>query len=340
MDLALYDDEHGFYATHGQAGRRRDFVTAPNVGPLFGAVVARAIDSWWYELGEPDPFVFVDAGAGSGQLGASVLRAPMVCAPALRYVLVEVSAAQRAQHAERLPLESPAFAFAPDRADDEDVEVIRRDVVGPIVVSLATIPRVQGTCVIFANELLDNLPFDVLERRGGEWHEVRVGIDGAGSLVEQLLPYPDAPQLDAAEGARVPVQTAAAQWVRDARALAERVIAIDYAATTAELAGRSDWLRTYRAHERGGAPLADLGEQDITADICIDQLPVPQANRGHAEWLRSHGLDELVAEGRAQWDAARGAPTVAALEGRSRAAEAAVLTDPNGLGAFRVLEWH
>ena len=40
MELALYDPEHGFYATGGQAGRRGDFVTSPEVGPLFGAVVA------------------------------------------------------------------------------------------------------------------------------------------------------------------------------------------------------------------------------------------------------------------------------------------------------------
>ena len=339
MQLALYDDRHGFYATTGKAGRRGDFITAPSVGPLFGAVVARAIDSWWRAAGEPDPFVFVDAGAGTGALAAAVLHAAPVCAPALRYVLVEVSAVQRAQHASRLVLESPTFAFAPDRADDEDAGVVRRDVVGPIVVSLPTIPRVQGPCVIFANELLDNLPFDVLERRGGVWHEVRVGVDDNGVLGERLVPSASPPMVDAPEGARVPVQTAAAEWVRDAIGVADRVVAVDYVSTTAELARRDGWLRTYRDHGRGDAPLRDLGAQDITADVCVDQLPAPSSDRAQADWLRAHGLDELVAEGLGRWEAERTAPTVATLEARARAADAVALTDPEGIGGFRVLEW-
>ena len=44
MEQALYDPESGFYATSGVAGRRGDFITSPEVGPLFGAVVARALD--------------------------------------------------------------------------------------------------------------------------------------------------------------------------------------------------------------------------------------------------------------------------------------------------------
>ena len=51
MDLALYG-EHGFYNSGGVAGRRGDFITSPEVGPLFGAVLARALDVWWRELGE------------------------------------------------------------------------------------------------------------------------------------------------------------------------------------------------------------------------------------------------------------------------------------------------
>ena len=36
VEMALYDGEQGFYAVHGQAGRRRgDFVTSVEVGPLF-----------------------------------------------------------------------------------------------------------------------------------------------------------------------------------------------------------------------------------------------------------------------------------------------------------------
>ena len=65
VELALYHPQLGFYASGGQAGRRGDFVTSVEVGPLFGAVVAAALDAEWRRQGEPDPFVVVEAGAES-----------------------------------------------------------------------------------------------------------------------------------------------------------------------------------------------------------------------------------------------------------------------------------
>ena len=85
-------------------------------------------------------------------------------------------------------LEDPALAFAPDRAEDEDGDVHPPEVAtGPIVVSLDSLPRLHGSSVVIANELLDNLPVDLLERRDGDWFEVRVGLDG-DELVEKLVP--------------------------------------------------------------------------------------------------------------------------------------------------------
>jgi SAM-dependent MidA family methyltransferase len=344
MDAALYDPDHGFYATGGSAGRRGDFLTSPEVGPLFGAVVARALDRWWDELRRPDPYVVVDAGAGPGTLARAVLAAAPACAPALRYVLVERSAAQREQHRAHLPLEEPAFAFAPRRASGA----------GPIVVSLPDLPRVSARGVVLANELLDNLPVRLLQRGKEGWEEVRVGLAGdAGPLAEHLVPAP--PDLaalatrlaPAAEpGARVPVQEAAQVWLRAALAALERgrVVVVDYATTTAALAARpsDEWLRTYRAHGRGGAPIADLGAQDITCEVAVDQLArvrAPDAERAQHEVLAEQGIDDLVAEGRRIWAERAGVGDLEAVRARSRITEAEALTDPAGLGAFRVLEW-
>jgi len=95
MDLALYGPS-GFYTAPagGRAGRRGDFLTAPEVGPLFGAVVARFLDAEWERLGRPDPFTVVDAGAGPGTLARAVLAARPACRGALTYVAVEVGARQ------------------------------------------------------------------------------------------------------------------------------------------------------------------------------------------------------------------------------------------------------
>jgi SAM-dependent MidA family methyltransferase/signal transduction histidine kinase len=340
---ALYDADGGFYAGGGRAGRRGDFLTSPEVGPLFGVVVAGALDAWWRAMGEPDVFVVVEAAAGPGTLASAVVHAQPACARALRYVLVEPSAPQRASHADRLSLEDPAAAFASVAEPDDDEPSVRAPQ-GPIVVSLQQLPRLPGPCIVLANELLDNLPFGLAERTVQGWSEVRVGLAGS-SLAEVLVPV-DAERLpDAAVGSRVPLQPAAAGWLRDALDLAGvggRVVAIDYASTTAELASRpwTDWVRTYRKHERGGPPLEELGTQDITCEVAIDQLGVaPMSNTSQAEWLRSHGIDELVEEGRSIWAERAAIGDLAAVRARSRITEAEALLDPAGLGAFRVLEW-
>jgi SAM-dependent MidA family methyltransferase len=123
-----------------------------------------------------------------------------------------------------------------------------------------------------------------------------------------------------------------------------RVVAIDYASTTASMAARpsTEWLRTYRAHQRGAALLDDLGVQDITVEVAVDQLGhvrPPDDDRSQAAFLRAHGIDELVAEGRATWTERAAVGDLAAVRARSRVSEADALLDPTGLGAFRVLEW-
>jgi SAM-dependent MidA family methyltransferase len=361
LTRALYDADGGFYEAGGRAGGRQgDFLTSPEVGGLFGAVVARALDAWWRELGSPDPFVVVEAGAGPGTLCRTVLAAGPDCAPALRYVLVERSAAQRRLHTDRLVLEDPSLAFAPVDPDTETPAI--GSPVGPICVSLAELPRIVGPAVVLANELLDNLPFGLAERVAGGWAEVRVDLDpaaeaGGGSiaLVERLVPLDDerAALLDRLvlvpppQGARVPVQDAAGAWLREALAVAGsggRVVTIDYATTTADLAARppSEWLRTYRAHARGGAPLDDLGRQDVTCEVAVDQLALvrpPASDTSQADWLRFHGIDALVETARATWAERAPLGDLASLAARSRITEADALLDPTGLGGFRVLEW-
>ena len=140
------------------------------------------------------------------------------------------------------------------------------------------------------------------------------------------------------------LQERAAAWVDDATRSLERgrVVVFDYAvARTAELAARGwrEWLRTYRAHERGAHYLADAGLQDITADLCVDQLPPPDVVRSQAQFLQLHGIEDLVDEGREAWRSAASAPTVRSLTMRSRVREAESLLDPAGLGGFLALEW-
>ena len=352
VDLALYHQPDGFFAGGGGAGRAgADFLTSPEVGPLFGAVVANYLDSVWAGLGRPDPFVVVEAAAGRGALAIAVLAAGPACAPALRYVLVERSPALQARQAEHLPLGAPFEILGPT-VDPEDPVPSPTAGTGPLLCSLEDLPSESVDGVVLANELLDNVPFRLFERGDGTWYEVRVTLDG-DRLVE-LLVVAEA-DLDArlsslapaaAAGARVPLQQGAVDWLSDALAVvrAGSVLVVDYADTTPSLAARpqDEWLRTYVDHGRGGGPLEHPGRQDVTCEVAVDQLArlrQPSTATTQAEWLRQCGIDALVEEGRRRWDEGASSGDLAALAGRSRVREAEALTDPAGLGAFTVLEW-
>jgi SAM-dependent MidA family methyltransferase len=347
VDLALYGDG-GFFASGAGAGRRADFITSPEVGPLYGAVVARAIDAEWLRLGRPDPFVVVEGGAGRGALAKAVLDAQPECAPALRYVLVERSATLRAEADSLLPIEPAENVFGAVVGGDLDEERVVPGT-GPVVAVLDDLPLVPVVGMIIANELLDNLPFRLFERRDASWHEVLVGSEG-GTLHEIVVEAPEddiaecdrlAP--DAPDGARIPLQHDACAWVVRAHEslVRGRIVLVDYADTTSSMAGRppGEWLRTYRGHDRGGDPLDAPGEQDVTCEVAIDQLRPPTSDRSQAAWLRAHGVDDLADAARDAWQARAHIGDLEALKARSRAGEASAITDPGGLGAFRVLEW-
>jgi SAM-dependent MidA family methyltransferase len=170
-------------------------------------------------------------------LARAVLAAAPACAGALDYVLVERSDRLRAQH----PTDPP-------------------------FTSAASLPRDPLPGVVLANELLDNLAFELAEWCAGAWHEVRIDVDPTGALVERLGPQLADPTLPAgADGARVPRQIAAQRWLRSALDLVPegRVVVIDYARSSREMIAEpwTAWLRTYRGHERGGAPLDEPGAQ-------------------------------------------------------------------------------
>jgi SAM-dependent MidA family methyltransferase len=320
MAEALYAPD-GFYSSGGSAGRRGDFLTAPEVGPLFGTVIARFLDAEWERLGRPHPFTVVDAGAGPGTLARAVLRSEPACSPALRYVAVEIAERQRLRHPQHVG--------------------------GVAVESVAELAGEPFEGVVIANELLDNLPFRLVVHDAG-WRDAFVTRESSGRYLEVLGPalHPRPAHLPetAALGARAPLHDAARDWITDAtdQLTAGSLVAFDYISpTTASLAARPwrEWLRTYRGHARGEHYLTEPGSQDITTEVALDQLPPPDTVSTQAQWLQLHGIAELVEAGKRYWDEHAALPDLRAMEMRSRIGEAEALLDPAGLGGFTVLEY-
>jgi SAM-dependent MidA family methyltransferase len=315
MGLALYG-EGGFYQDGGRAGRRGDFITSPEVGPLFAAVIARYLDDCWNEMGCPSIFDVVEVGAGPGTLARGIFDAQPKCISALKYVAVEVSEAQRALHPDFVE----SLEVLPDRT-------------------------IQG--VILANELLDNLPFKLFVY-DGEWMEAFVGLGDGGKFVEilrQVDVIPDFLPKTAPLGSRAPIQTAASQWLMNmSQKLSRgRVLVFDYCSeSTSEIAVTPwrEWLRTYKEHERGVHYLIEPGSQDITTQVIIDQLmnAVPELSvTQQSEWLHKWGIDELVSEGNKYWEEHKSAPDIAAMKMRSRANEFGTLNKMSKFGSFTAI---
>lgn len=311
MERCLYGPG-GFYASTGSAGRSRgDFITSPEVGPLFGAVLARAIDGWWDELGRPEPFRVFDVGCGPGAL----LRAVSSAAPDRPWELIGV-----------------------DRVDAAGAE--RHE-----------LPEDLSNSVVIANELLDNLPFRIVEQTRNGPAEVFIEHGDPGTEAREILmpltaeperPSSGWPDTDGwPVGTRAPVLEEAADWVANVIARRASVLCLfDYGLpTTEQLATRGGWLRTYRDHQRGADPLAHPGSCDITTDVAWDQLPTPDRLERQEEALRRWGLEELVEEGRQRWKEAAHAPDLTAIRMRSRISEAEALLDPDGLGGWLVAVW-
>jgi SAM-dependent MidA family methyltransferase len=316
MGLALYGTG-GFYQDGGKAGRRGDFITSPEVGPLFAAVIARYLDNCWNEMGCPGSFDVVEVGAGPGTLARGIFDAQPQCLSAMKYVAVEISESQRALHPDFVE----SLEVLPDRT-------------------------IQG--VILANELLDNLPFKLFVY-DGEWMEAFVGLGDGGKFVEilrQVDVIPDFLPKTAPLGSRAPIQTAASQWLMNmSQKLSRgRVLVFDYCSeSTSEIAVTPwrEWLRTYKDHERGVHYLIEPGSQDITTQVMIDQMmnAIPDLSvTRQSEWLETWGIEELVSEGSRFWEEHKSAPDIAAMKMRSRANEALQLTSEMGIGSFSVIE--
>src|SRR5260370_1839404 len=262
---------------------------------------------------------------------------------------------------ELLTLEPADRAFGPAQPieGDAEAEEAPRPVagVGPIVTALPELPALEIEAgVLVANELLDSLPFRIVERAGDAWAEVRVGVGDTG-FVEVAVPASSEVGAAAAEvaagvavptGGRLPVPTATADGLAECGRALRRgyLVVVDYAADAELLVTvrQDEWLRTYREHQRGEAPLAAPGAQDITFTIPVEHLVAHARRAGfrlvehirQADWLAALGIDELVEDARGVWRERAAVGDLDAMAARSRVSEAAALTDSSGLGAHHV----
>ncbi|MGH8935527.1 MAG: class I SAM-dependent methyltransferase [Acidimicrobiia bacterium] len=322
MGTALYDSEQGYFTSGSlRSVKEGDFLTSPEVSPLFGQMLARFVDRERQRIGDPPDFTVVDVGAGSGSLLRSLVQSLARYAEAWA---VEVSQA--------------ALGLAPTRAAG----------------TLDDLPALFPG-VIIANELLDNLPVALATWTAGGWRERWVGVmDDRLALVEvsarpEVAAWADSFGLPVEEGGQVEVQLAAGEWLRSAlgKLKAGSVVVIDYGDTAQGLAPRrkAGTLRTYRHHHLGPDPLEAPGETDITVDVNFTALAAAARAKGASvelirqeDFLVALGLREELARLRqGELALARAGKPSERLRVRSELTDGEALLHPRGLGDFRVL---
>jgi SAM-dependent MidA family methyltransferase len=313
MEIALYGPG-GFFETP-PVGPDEHFVTSPHVHPfVFAHCVRDALLDAWFALGEPESLPIVELGAGDGTFAEALSSAfAELAAPRPAYTGVEITTGARDA------LTARGLAMASTLTE-----------LGPF----------DG--VVFANEVLDNLPFVPVRGRQDGPKEVRVGLRGA-SLVEIEVPWSNGsappPRLEPGEETTVPVAAFAllgtiAQVLRRGY-----VLLIDYGSVE----GPAGPVHGYRDHREVADVLADPGGADITAGVDASMVaervrsvglrafePVSQRAAlralGHDRWQRTMRTTQSALQ-----QAGRNAEAVRVWEERSRAS---LLADPAGFGGF------
>ncbi|WP_444813119.1 class I SAM-dependent methyltransferase [Variovorax saccharolyticus] len=248
MALALYAPGLGYYASasrkFGQMpASGSDFVTAPELTPLFGRTLAVQVAEALDRTGTQEVWEF---GAGTGALALQLLDA--LGDRIGRYRIVDLSGTLRERQRQTLAGHAGKVEW------------------------LAELPgEMHG--VVVGNEVLDAMPVQLLVRKGGQWHERGVVRQGQGFGWDDR-PTALRPPLEV-EGAHDYLTEIHPQAEAFVATLADRLkqgaaFFIDYGFPEAEYYHPQRHMGTvmcHRGHQADGDPLADVGAKDITAHV-------------------------------------------------------------------------
>lgn len=297
MHHALYAPGLGYYsAGTTKFGRAGDFITAPEVSPVFGRVLARQCAAVLAQVDNPSILEF---GAGSGRLAVDILRKlfELDTLPD-SYLILEVSADLRERQSSLLRNEIPELA---DK-----------------VVWIDQVPS-EFAGVIVANEVLDALPVERFMRKADGVAQLCVAVD-AGNFVAVEREAPDylADAVAAIEkdlqqalpqGYVSEVCTAAPQWIEDVAGALRHgmVLLFDYGVSRREYYAEEragGWLRCHFRHHAHQDPFVLPGIQDLTAWVDFSAVAGAAVDIGldvagftaQAQFLIGGGLELELAE--------------------------------------------
>lgn len=292
MTLALYAPAFGYYsAAQSKFGEGGDFVTAPELSPLFARCLANQVAQIAAQLGDLD---ILEVGAGSGIFAAELLKSlEALGVVPRRYFVLELSATLREWQRQTIGKHAPLIL--------------------PRVHWLSELPPAPFNGVIIGNELLDAMPVTRFRITGSGIAEQYVGWDGKNFRIEERAAHNG---IIARLSPLALTQDYVSEigWQADAwiRSVGERlgrgaILLIDYGFPRTEFYHPQRSQGTLMCHYRHRAhanPLILVGLQDITAHI--DFTAIAEAGSeadldvlgytSQAAFLIGCGLTELALE--------------------------------------------
>ena len=266
MQLALYTPGLGYYANDSakfgampESGS--DFVTAPELTPLFGQTLAAQVGEALAATGTQEVWEF---GAGSGALALQLLDA--LGERIQRYTIVDLSGSLRARQQARLAAHAHKLRW---------VDALPEKFSG----------------VVVGNEVLDAMPVQLLARVNGAWHERGVawheGEGGQGAFAWADVPTALRPPLEV-DGPHDYLTEIHLQGEGFIRTLADRLergaaFLIDYGFGEGEYYHPQRHMGTvmcHQGHRADGDPLADVSLKDITAHVNFTAMALAAQEAG------------------------------------------------------------
>lgn len=308
MRMALYEPQLGYYSGGAKKfGMGGDFVTAPEISPLFAQSFARQVAQ---VLAETQGDI-LELGAGTGRLAVDMLLAlqDLDQLPE-QYFILEVSA-----HLRQVQQEKIRAALPEELAD--------------CVVWLDTLPK-NFVGIMLGNEVLDAIPVHLIHRTAQCLCERGVSFDkdfiwqdkpmSSGSL------YEAADVLSLPEGYLTEICPAASGLIASLAQALERgvILMVDYGFPAHEYYHPQRNFGTLMCHYQHHAhpdPFLSVGLQDITSHVDFTRIAQAGVDAGldlsgfcsQAQWLMNCGILDLLSQVSPQ-DMARYAPLAAAAQ--------------------------
>jgi len=308
MQMALYEPQLGYYSGGAKKfGHGGDFVTAPEISPLFAQTLANQAA----QVLAATHGSILELGAGTGRLAADLLLALQnLNQLPEQYCIMEVSAHLRYVQRETLQAVLPA-------------ELMQR------VVWLDTLPQ-NFSGMIVGNEVLDAIPVHLIHHTAQGLHERGVMFNGDFSWQDRRLSSGDL--FEAADALALPQEyltelcPAAPGLIASLAHVLERgvIIMLDYGFSAREYYHPQRNLGTLMCHYQHYAhtePLVYVGLQDITAHVDFTSIAHAGVNNGlelsgfctQAQFLMNCGILDLMSDV-SPHDMANYAPLAAAAQ--------------------------